>query len=126
MTARNRAAVLECETMTDPFIDRIAELTGQTKRTLEQVANDLEGAGLEAQASILRSVAKQHGQLAHDCLTITQPIEIARHNLRARVTKLLDETQELSAEMMSRGKEGHSELSDAAALLERALEKQDQ
>ena len=111
--------------MTDPFIDHVAELAGQTKKSLEQIADELDESGLEAQASILRVMAGQHRQLALDCLTTTQPIDIARHDLVTRLLKSIEEIEELSAELLTRGKKGHSELSEAATLLQRAVDQQD-
>jgi len=110
--------------MTDPFIDHVAELAGQTKKTLEQLANELDEAGLQAQAAILRVIAGQHKKLAHDCLTTTQPIDIVRHDMTARLSKSIEEIEEISAELLTRGRSGHSELSEAAGLLKRALDRQ--
>lgn len=110
--------------MTDPFIDRVAELSGQTNKTLEQVAEDLEASGLPTQARTLRVMAKMHMSLAHDCLTTTQPIEIFSHDLSVRIRRSIEEIKEISADLLTRGKGGHSELSEAAELLQRAVDQQ--
>lgn len=111
--------------MTDRFTDRVAELSGQTTRTLKQIANECAESGLVAQASTLRSIAELHAKIALDCLVETQPIEAERYNLIDRITKAFDEIEEISADLLNRGKRGHSELTDAAALIKRALDHQE-
>lgn len=108
-------------------MDRVATLATKTKAALDEVAEALEDAdsGLEAQADTLRVIAEQQRQLAHDCLTETQPIDIARHSVTVRMMKTIEEIQDISAELLSRGKPGHSELSEAATLLQRGLDKLD-
>lgn len=110
--------------MTDRFIDRVAELAGKTTRTLEQVARDLDESGLTAQAATLRSISKMHAKIACDCLVETQPIEVERFRLSDRIEKSIDEIEEIAADLLNRGKPGHSELSEAAELLVRARKQQ--
>lgn len=110
--------------MTDPFIDRVAELAGQTKKTLEQLADEIGEAGLQAQASTLRVIAKQHERLAYDCMTTTRPIEIVHHGLSVRIRKYLVDIDEMATDLLARGKPGHRELGEAAALMRLALTKQ--
>ena len=112
--------------MTDRFTDRVAELAGQTTRTLKEVAAACDDSGLVAQASTLRNIADLHAKIALDCLTETQPIEVERYNLIDRIQKTIEEIEEISADLLTRGKKGHSELSEAASILHRALAQQDQ
>ena len=111
--------------MTDRVIDRVAELAGQTTRTLEQVARVLDETGLVAQSATLRSIAKLHTQIALDCLTETQPIELQRYNLPERIEKSIQVLDEIAADLLSRNKTGHSEISEAASLLRQALHQQE-
>lgn len=109
-------------------MDRVATLASKTKAALDEVAEKLESAdaGLESQAATLRAIAEQQRQLAHDCLTETQPIDIARHSITVRLMKALEEIEDISAELLTRSKPGHNELSEAATLLQRGLDKLDQ
>ena len=109
--------------MTDRFIERVAELAGQTTRTLEQVSRVLDEAGLSSQAATLRSIARLHAQIAMDCLTETQPIEVERYNLPERIQRSVQTLDDLSADLMSRNKPGHTEISEAAGLLQQALDR---
>ncbi len=110
--------------MADRFTDRVADLAGQTTRVLTQIAMVVEESGLLAQASTLRDISKLHAQIAIDCLIETQPIELERYNLPQRIAKAIEEVEEISADLMSRGRSGHSEMSDAAALITQALHQQ--
>ena len=110
--------------MADRFIDRIAELAGQTTRTLEQVATILLESGLDSQAKTLQTIARLHAQIAIDCISETQPIALERYNLPERMRKTAKEIEEISTDLMTRGKVGHSELSEAIDLINKALDKQ--
>lgn len=111
--------------MADRFTDRVAVLAGQTTRTLQQIAKELEESGLPAQANTLRSIAKLHAQIANDCLIETQPIELERYRLNDRMASCVEEIREISADLMARRKPGHGEMSDAASIVEHVLERQD-
>lgn len=110
--------------MTDRFVDRVSDLAGRTTRTLEQVCADLEEVGLYAQANTLRNISREHAQISVDCLVETQPIEVQRYNLKERIERSMEEVQEISADLLSRGKPGHSEMSEAADLIGQAMEQQ--
>lgn len=107
--------------MTDRFIDRVANLAGDTTRVLKQTADALEQSGLVTQANILRRVAALHEQIALDCLIETQPIEVARFQLPERIAKQAEALKDLAADLLERGHPGHSEVAEAAELLENAL-----
>jgi len=53
----------------------------------------------------------------------TQPIEVQRFAIDERIETSIRILQELSADMMSRGANGHSDVEEAADLLQSALEK---
>lgn len=112
--------------MTDRFIERVAELAGQTKRVLLSVAQELESAGLSGQASTLRTIADAQSQLAIDCLSTTQSIEPNLFQFKKRIKKNVKDLQELAADLITDNRPGHSEVSEAANILERVLEDQPQ
>ena len=108
--------------MTDRFIDRVTKLATQTKQALTNIAQELDFAGLPAQARTLRIIAKEQSQLVIDCLTTTQPIEINLFNFKKRIKKCTEDLHELSTDLMANSHPGHSEVSEAAKILERLLE----
>lgn len=110
--------------MVDRFIERVANLAGRTARVLEKVSEELEEAGLITQPSLLRVIAKANRDLAHDCLTKTQPIEIGRYDLTSRLNRIMDESREIAAELMARGQSGHNEIYEASELIEKVLKMQ--
>ena len=110
--------------MTDQFIDRIAELAGQTTRSLDLLAAVIEESGLAAQAATLRSISRLHAKVALDCMVETQPIEISRYNLSERLLRSINEIDDISADLLNRGRPGHSALSEAAMILRQALSSQ--
>ncbi len=111
--------------MVDRFLERVANLAGRTSRALDKVASELEKDGYITQPGMLRAIAKSNSALAHDCATTTQPIEVERYNLTNRIKKLKEEADEVAADLLSRGKQGHNELSEISVLAQRALELQD-
>jgi len=111
--------------MVDRFLERVANLAGRTSRALDKVAKELEGDGYVTQPGMLRAIAKSNRALAHDCATTTQPIEVERYNLTARLKKIMDESREVAADLMSRGKPGHNELSEASDLIEKVMNMQE-
>ena len=110
--------------MTEPFMDQVAELAGQTTRTLEQIAEDLDMSGLGAQATTLRTIASLQRKLAHDCLTTTQPIDIARHDFVVRLLRAIEEIENISDELMMEGRGSSSELLEAVSLLQSVVDQQ--
>jgi|GEM_PF-3954827 len=108
--------------MVDRFVDRVANLAGLTSRTLEEIAKVIDETGLP-HAATLRQLAREHSKIALDCLVETQPIEVERFNIGDRIETSVRLLQELASDMMARGKDGHSEVSEAAELLRLALEK---
>ncbi len=107
--------------MVDRFIERVANLAGRTAKALEKVAAELEEAGFVTQPGILRAIAKSNRALSHDCSTTTQPIEIGRYDLTSRLNRIMNESREIAADMMSRSKPGHNELYEASELIEKVL-----
>jgi len=110
--------------MDDRFIERVANLAGRTARALEKVSAELEDAGFITQPGMLRAIAKSNRDLSRDCSTSTQPIEIGRYDLTSRLNKIMDEAQEIAADIMSRSKPGHNELYEASELIKKVLEMQ--
>lgn len=106
--------------VTDRFIDRVAELAGRTARVLEQLAKTIEDgdAGFEAQVDQLRRVAEEHRKVALDCLVETQPIALRRVSLGRQLRDLAEEARQVAAELLQRGVYGHTEASEAAEQLE--------
>lgn len=109
--------------MVDRFVEKVAEFAGKTARTLEEIASVFDEIGLEEHGKKLREIAKQHSQLALDCLTETQPIEVQRYRIPERIQANVRILRELSADLLTRGKPGHNEIEEAADLLQSALEK---
>ena len=107
--------------MVDRFIERVAELSGQTCRTLEELAKVMDESGLP-HASVLRNIAKTHAQIALDCLSETQPIEVQRYNLTDRIKMIIKSMEELSSDLLSRNKRGHAEVDEAISFLRLVLE----
>jgi len=110
--------------VTDKFIDRVAKLATQTKQALNDIAEELDFAGLPAQARTLRSIAKEQSRLAIDCLATTQSIEPNLFNFKKRVKKCVENLHELATDLMANSHSGHSEVSEAAKIIERLLEEQ--
>lgn len=110
--------------MVDRFLERVANLAGRTSKALDKVATELEEAGFVTQPGMLRAIAKSNQDLSHDCSSTTQPIEIARYDLTSRLNRIMDESREIAADMMSRSKAGHNELYEASELIEKVLDMQ--
>jgi hypothetical protein len=110
--------------MVDRFIEKVANLAGRTAKALDTLASELEKEGFVTQPGILRAIAKSNRSLANDCATTTQPIEIGRYNLTARLKKIIYESRDVAADMLERGKPGHNELSEAADLMQSILDDQ--
>lgn len=108
--------------MVDRFVERVANLAGLTCRTLEEIAKVQDEAGLP-HGETLRQLARQHQQVALACLTETQPIEVQRYRTAERIETNIRALRELSADLLTRGKQGHNEIEEAADLLQLALEK---
>ncbi len=111
--------------MVDRFIQRVADLAGRTSRVLKKVAAELEEEGYVTQPGLLKVVAKSNEALAHDCSTKTQPIDVDRYNLTERLRKIIEETDDIAADLLSRGKIGHNELSEASGLFRKVLNNMD-
>ncbi len=107
--------------MVDRFIQRVADLAGRTSRVLRKVADELEEEGYVTQPSLLKAVAKSNEALAHDCSTKTQPIEIGRYNLTERLKKIIDETDDIAADLLSGGEDGHNDPSEAGGIPSKAM-----
>lgn len=64
--------------MADRFLERVAQVSGDTARALKEISKLLEEMGLEAQAKLCERIAEEHRQIVYDCLVDTQPIETER------------------------------------------------
>lgn len=104
--------------MTDMFLDRIAELSGQSARVLDDVANGLSELGLDPYADTLRKVANEHKKIVYDCLVETQPIATRKVTLGNRLRHLAEVSKEIADEFVKRSFPGHEALRDAATQLE--------
>jgi len=111
--------------MVDRFIERVAELAGRTSRVLKQVASELEEEGYVTQPGLLKAIAKSNEALAHDCSTVTQPIDVSRYNLTDRLKRIIEEADDIAADLLSRGKVGHNELSTVSEMLREIMGSQD-
>lgn len=107
--------------MTDKFRDAVSELSERTARTLDEVSEKVYEAGLLEPSNTLNSLSEQHKKMVHNCLVETQPIDAIRYDLNRRFRNDIEELRELAADLLSRGKPGHDQISEAAELLEEAL-----
>lgn len=85
--------------MVDQFVDRVAELSGRTTRTLKQVAEQLYEVGLDSQGRLVARIAEEHAKVALDCLVETQPIDIGRLGYRKRILSLIRDLENLASDM---------------------------
>jgi len=85
--------------MVEQFVDRVAELSGRTTRTLKQVAEQLYEAGLDPQGRLVARIAEEHAKVALDCLVETQPIDVGRLNYKKRIKVLIRDLENLASDL---------------------------
>lgn len=108
--------------MVDRFIERVASLSTRTVNVLDRVSDELKEAGFVTQHELLRIISDAHRRLAQACMSDTQPIEVERYNLTNRLKKIIDEARDVAADMLSRRRNGHSDMSEAADLIQKVLD----
>jgi len=85
--------------MVDRFVDRIAELSGRTTRTLKQVAEQLYEVGLASQGRLIARIAEEHAKVVLDCMIETQPIDIARLGYAKRIKHMVRDLENLASDL---------------------------
>lgn len=102
--------------MVDRFVDRVAELSGRTTRTLKLVAEQLYEAGLDPQGRLVARIAEEHAKVALDCLVETQPIDVGRLNYAKRVKVIIRDLENLAADLELANKDFQSVLASIVRL----------
>jgi len=112
--------------MSDQFVDRVAALSGHTTRACKAVADALESAdiGMSAQAETLRRVANEHASVVFDCFCETQPIELHRFQICARLKLSISEISALAVDLEQRSRPGGKKIKRAVDLLISVLHEQ--
>jgi hypothetical protein len=110
--------------MVDRFIERVADTAGRTARALRKVASEIDESYV-TQRGLLNTIAEANDKLSHDCATSTQPIDVERYNLPERLKKIIEELDNVAADLLSRGIIGHSDLSEASSAIRKVVDRLD-